>query len=101
MNDLLTGERISETNYQINAEDNMRDLISRNEKIVKELRFRGWLTVVFGIIVLIGAIYASSVMADHGLYGIPQMATGGLSGFIGVIIANGLTSIIKGRKLLR
>ncbi len=48
-----------------------------------------------------GVIYASKVLADNGLYGIPQIATAGMSGFIGIIIANGVISIIKGKKRLR
>lgn len=101
VNDLLTGEKISDTDYQKNAEDNIMNLINEKEKIVKELQFRGWLTVLSGIIVLIGVIYASKVLADHNIYGLPQSATGGMSGFIGLIIANGLTSITKGKKLLK
>lgn len=101
VNDLLTGEKISDIDYQKNAEDNIMNLINEKEKIVKELQFRGWLTVISGIIVLIGVIYASKVLADHNIYELSQSATGGMSGFIGLIIANGLTSITKGKKLLK
>lgn len=36
VNELLTGERISQTDYQEKAEDNIMDLMNENEKIAKE-----------------------------------------------------------------
>lgn len=77
--------------------------ISLEEKIliVKEIRNRGWLTIVLGIIIWFGMLYASKTLADNGLFGLPQVFTIGMSGFIGVIIANGIVSIYKGRKLLK
>ena len=78
-------------------------LISTEEKnmIVKEIRERGWLTVIIGMLLLAGAIYTSGVLAYNGLFGLPQVCTSGMSGFIGIIIANGIVSIYKGKKLLR
>lgn len=51
--------------------------------------------------ILTGIIYTSKVLADNGLFGLPQMFTTGMSGFIGVLISNGIVSIYKGRKLLK
>ena len=78
-------------------------LISAEEKrlIVQEIRERGWLTVIIGIMLLGGAIYTSGVLAYNGLFGLPQVCTSGMSGFIGIIIANGIVSIYKGKKLLK
>lgn len=78
-------------------------LISTEEKnmIVKEIRERGWLTVIIGMMLLAGSIYTSGVLAYNGLFGLPQVCTSGMSGFIGIIIANGIVSIYKGKKLLR
>ena len=101
VNDLFAGEKDSENDYSEKVEDNIIALVEENDKIIKELRFRGWLTVILGAFVLMGVIYASKVLADNGLYGIPQIATAGMSGFIGIIIANGVISIIKGKKRLR
>ena len=101
VNELLTSEKVLEVDYQKRAEDNIMDLMNENEKIVREIYVRGWLTVILGMIVWMGAIYASKIMADNGLYGVPQMVTAGMSGFIGIIIANGFTSIMKGKKLLK
>ncbi len=101
VNDLFAGEKVSENDYSEKVEDNIIALVEENDKIIKELRFRGWLTVILGAFVLMGVIYASKVLADNGLYGIPQIATAGMSGFIGIIIANGVISIIKGKKRLR
>ena len=78
-------------------------LISTEEKnmIVKEIRERGWLTVIIGMMLLAGSIYTSEVLAYNGLFGLPQVCTSGMSGFIGIIIANGIVSIYKGKKLLK
>lgn len=78
-------------------------LISAEEKklIVKEIRERGWLTVIIGMMLLAGAIYTSGVLAYNNLFGLPQVCTSGMSGFIGIIIANGIVSIYKGKKLLK
>lgn len=78
-------------------------LISIEEKksIVKEIRNRGWLTVIIGLVLLGGMIYTSKVLADNGLFGLPQAFTAGMSGFVGLIISNGVVSIVKGKKLIR
>lgn len=78
-------------------------LISIEEKdsIVKEIRNRGWLTVIIGLILWGGMIYTSKVLANNGLFGFPQIFTAGMSGFIGIIIANGIVSIYKGKKLTK
>lgn len=67
--------------------------------IIKEIVHRGWITVILGLILFCGEIYASWVLAANNLYGRPQMATMGMLGYIGIIIANGLVSILKGRRL--
>ena len=46
-------------------------------------------------------MYTSGVLAYNGLFGLPQVCTSGMSGFIGIIIANGIVSIYKGKKLLK
>lgn len=78
-------------------------LISIEEKkqIIKEIKNRGWLTIIIGLMLLAGMIYTSKVLADNNLFGSPQIFTVGMSGFIGIIIANGLVSIFKGQKLLK
>lgn len=77
--------------------------IAQQEKraIVKELINRGWLTVISGVLIWIGMIYTSKILADNNLFGFVQSATVGLSGFYGLLIANGIYSIWKGRKLLQ
>lgn len=78
-------------------------LISTEEKksIVKEIKNRGWLTVIIGLLIWGGMIYTSKILANNGLFGFPQICTVGMSGFIGIIIANGVVSIYKGKKLLK
>lgn len=80
----------------------MADLAQQERNlIVREIVRRGWLTVILGLLSLFAAIYASHVLADYGVYGLPQAATGGMSGIIGLLIANGMVSIRNGNKLLK
>ena len=78
-------------------------VIAQQEKraIVKELITRGWLTIILGVILCIAMIYTSKILADNNIFGIAQSLTVGLSGFYGLLIANGIYSIWKGRKLLQ
>lgn len=75
--------------------------IEEKNAIAKEIKNRGWLTVICGLVILGGMIYTSNVLADNGLFGLPQSCTGGMSGFIGLIISNGIVSIEKGKKLMK
>ncbi len=80
----------------------MADLAQQERNlIVREIVRRGWLTVILGLLSLFAAIYASHVLADYRVYGLPQAATGGMSGIIGLLIANGMVSIRNGNKLLK
>lgn len=100
VNALLTCENVSEDNYQENAEKNMMGLIKEKEKIAREIYNRGWLTIILGAIVWIAEIFVSKILADNNLYGLPQMLSAGMCGVIGIMIANGVVSVWKGKKLL-
>ncbi|MGN0268683.1 MAG: helix-turn-helix domain-containing protein [Lachnospiraceae bacterium] len=78
-------------------------VIAQQEKraIVRELITRGWLTIILGVILCIAMFYTSKILADNNLYGFAQSSTVGLSGFYGLLIANGIYSVWKGRKLLQ
>ena len=93
VNELLNGERISMEDYKEKAEDAMTNMvkISQKEKraMMKDIRNRGFFTIALGMILWIAAIYASRVLANNNLFGLPQAATLGMLGFIGAIISNG------------
>ena len=105
VNELLNGERISMEDYKEKAEDTMTNVveISQKEKraMMKDIRNRGLFTIVLGIILWIAAIYTSRVLANNNLFGLPQAATLGMLGFIGVIISNGMVSVYKGSRILK
>lgn len=77
--------------------------ISKEEKktIIREIRNRGFLTVILGIMLFIASLYTSKILADNNIFGLPQVATVGMAGFIGIIITNGFVSICKGKRLLK
>lgn len=78
----------------------MADLaIQEKDALLRDIINRGWITVCIGILLLGCAIYVSNIMAQHGIFGLPQGASSGMSGFIGLIIANGLRSVYNGSKL--
>lgn len=101
VNELLTCERIALTDYKEKAEDNIMDLMNENQKIAKEIYIRGWLTVVIGIIVIACEVYVSKILSDNGMSGLVHALTAGMCGFIGIMVANGLVSIVRGRKLMK
>ena len=64
------------------------------EKIINEFIYRGISIIIIGIIIFISDIYASKVLSDNNLYGLPIACTGGMLGFAGLIIGNG-TAILR------
>lgn len=70
-------------------------------KLIKQIRTGGWSTAIRGLIVLGALIYASKVLADNGLYGLPQVATMGMIGITSTMISDGITAIVNARKLLK
>lgn len=105
VNELLCGERIDMENYREKAEKTITSVVklSQDERVtmIKEIRNRGFLTIAYGIVLLVAAIYASYILNENGIYGLPQVATMGMSGFIGVVISNGIVSVIKGNRMLK
>lgn len=75
--------------------------IEDRKAIIKEIRTRGLMTVIIGLLLWAALIYSSKVLADNGLFGLPQITTIGMSGFVGILIANGIASIYKGNQLLK
>ena len=60
VNDLLSGQRVSETNYQKKAEENMMSLIKENEENKKRMA----ISVICGVITII-AVCALIVIASY------------------------------------
>ena len=105
VNELLSGERILIEDYMEKAEETIASVvrISQEEKVaaLKEIRNRGLYSIVIGMILFVAAIYASYVLNKHRIYGLPQAATMGMLGFIGLIISNGMVSMWKSNRLLK
>lgn len=78
-------------------------LISKEEKIsmIKQIRIRGWITIIIGVVLCIAMVYVSKVLADNHLFGLPQACTVGMLGYIGVVISNGIFCVYKSRKFLK
>ena len=70
-------------------------------KRIKQIRNGGWSTAIRGLIVLGALIYASKVLADNGLYGLPQVATMGMIGVVSTMISDGISAIANAGKLLK
>ena len=75
--------------------------LEEQKKLIKQIRNGGWSTAIRGFIVLGAVIYASKVLADNGLYGLPQIATMGMICIITTIISDGITAVVNARKLLK
>ena len=75
--------------------------ISQEEKdtLKREFRNRAWLNIIIATCIFISQIITSKFLADNQLYGIPQMLTGGMLGFTGLLIGNGIYILRKYKKL--
>ena len=75
--------------------------ISARERagLLRELRGRAVLKIVIECILLSALIWASNIFESHGLYGLPQSLTGGMSGFVGVLIGSEIYFLRKCKKL--
>jgi len=75
--------------------------LEEQKKLIRQIRNGGWSTAIRGLFVLGAVIYASKVLADNGLYGLPQIATMGMIGIVGSIISDGISAIVNAGKLLK
>ncbi|HIR02492.1 MAG: helix-turn-helix transcriptional regulator [Acutalibacteraceae bacterium] len=80
VNDLLSGERVSEADYQKKAEDNMMDLMKENEENKKRMA----LSVICGVITII-AVCSLTVIASY--IELPMLAR------IALIVLAGATAV--------
>ena len=83
VNDLLSGERVSDTNYQKKAEENMMDLMKENE----ENKRRMVLSVICGVITIV-AVCALIVIAAY--LPLPTAARAALIVFAVAVAAAGI-----------
>lgn len=72
---------------------------AERRRLVREFRLRGWLTIGLGLLAAAGALYASYVLAQHRIFGLPQAATAGMCGFLGLLVGNGIFTVRKSRLL--
>ena len=75
--------------------------ISQTEKkgIYRQMILGAIFSIIFGIILFISLIYASSLFAQNGIYGKAMTATTGMLSLTGFIIGNGLYTLIHIKKL--
>lgn len=75
--------------------------ISEEEKdtLKREFRNRIWLSIIIEVFIFISQICVSKILADHQLYGSPQILTAGMAGFTGLLIGNGIYLLKKYKKL--
>lgn len=85
------GEKVADALAQLSGEE--------RQCLLREFRLRGWITVVLGLLTLTAALYVSYILAQHQIFGLSQAATAGLSGFLGLLIGNGLFIVRKSHLL--
>ena len=62
-------------------------------QLVRQLRLRGCFKLVIEALILAAFIAASNIFAEHGIYGFAQSITGGMSGFVGILIGSELYAL--------
>lgn len=64
--------------------------MAEKKKLIKELKCRAILNVVIGLILIAALLIASKIFADNQIYGLAQICSGGMLGFIGTLIGSEL-----------
>ena len=67
--------------------------IQERAQLVRQLRLRGWFKLVIELLILAAFIVASNIFAEYGIYGLAQSITGGMSGFVGLLIGSELYAL--------
>jgi transcriptional regulator with XRE-family HTH domain len=84
----------------LSKEDAAKNLteIAQEERtrVVNDFKIRGIFIIVLGLMIFISDLYASKILADNNLYGLPMVCTMGMLGFVGVIIGNGIAILRYG-----
>lgn len=73
--------------------------ISEKRRMLAELNAHSCLKIVFETVMFLAMIYVSKVLADHELYGWPQIASMGMIGFVGTLIGMEIYTIYRSKKL--
>ena len=67
--------------------------IQERAQLVRQLRLRGCFKLVIEALILVAFIAASNIFAEHGIYGFAKSITGGMSGFVGILIGSELYAL--------
>ena len=92
---LLSLENVS--NREV-AETLSNVALKEKNNLIRELRIRSWIKLFIELILLVALIYASKLFADHNIYGMAQVCTMGMMGFVGTLMGTELHLL---RSLLR
>lgn len=69
--------------------DTFSTLSSQNkQRLLRELRNRAFLKITIELVLLAALITTSIILEQHQLFGLPQSLTGGMSGFVGLLIGS-------------
>lgn len=72
---------------------------AEKRRMLAELNAHSCLKIVFETFIFIAMIYVSKVLAEHELYGWPQIASMGMIGFVGTLIGMEIYTIYRSKKL--
>jgi len=75
--------------------------LEEKKKLIRQIRNGGWSIAIRGLLTAAALIYASKVLYDNGLYGLPQMATMGMLGVVSTMVSDGISAIVNAGKLLK
>ena len=67
--------------------------------LLRELRHRAVMKIVMELLIGASLTGASWLFSRHGLYGLPQVLTTGMTGFVGVLIGSEIHALLKYKKL--
>jgi len=77
----------SATNYEVASVLSEISVIEK-KRMVKELKFRAIINILIGLMLMVTSIIASKILSDNDIYGLAQVCTVGMLGFIGTLIGS-------------
>ena len=84
-------EKVAETFTMLSAEE--------KRQLIKEMKNKAVIKLAIEVILLVALSCASKLFADRGIYGLAQIVTMGMTGFVGILIGSEIYAIKKLPKL--
>lgn len=88
----------SATNHEV-ASAMSQISLTEKKRMIKNFKIRAFLNIIIGLILCFALLIASKIFANYNIYGLAQICTMGMLGFVGTIIGSEVHLVQHLRKL--